>query len=48
MADQDPIEVGLIGNEGVAGTPILLGASTSPVEMVVQVAGAALRRCARP
>jgi CRP-like cAMP-binding protein len=43
LADHDPIEVGLIGNEGLAGTPVLLGASTSPVEMMVQVAGAALR-----
>jgi CRP-like cAMP-binding protein len=37
------IEVGLIGNEGLVGVPIVLGASTAPVEAMVQIPGSALR-----
>ena len=37
------IEVGMIGNEGLVGMPILLGAETSPLEAMVQIPGSALR-----
>lgn len=37
------VEVGLVGSEGVAGLPLFLGVSISPVRMLVQAAGAALR-----
>jgi len=37
------IEVGMIGNEGFVGVPILLGAETSPLEAMVQIPGSALR-----
>lgn len=38
------LEVGLVGREGMLGTPLALGVSTSPVGAVVQVAGMALRK----
>lgn len=38
-----PIEVGLVGPEGMIGLPLLLGAPTSPLEGMVQVSGVALR-----
>ena len=37
------IEVGMIGNEGFVGVPVLLGADTSPLETMVQIPGSALR-----
>ena len=37
------IEVGMIGNEGFVGVPVLLGAETSPLEAIVQIPGSALR-----
>ena len=37
------IEVGMIGNEGLVGVPVLLGADTSPLEAMVQIPGSALR-----
>ena len=37
------IEVGMIGNEGFAGVPVLLGADRSPLEAMVQIPGSALR-----
>lgn len=37
------LEVGLVGREGMLGTPLALGVSASPVGTVVQVAGMALR-----
>jgi CRP-like cAMP-binding protein len=46
-----PVQVGMVGREGVLGVQLLLGLSASPVDMVVQEAGqawslpvAALRR----
>lgn len=38
-ADNGPTEVGIFGREGFAGTPLLLGANTSPHEIFVQVDG---------
>ncbi len=37
------VEVGTVGNEGMLGTQIVLGARTSHVEAVIQVAGEGLR-----
>ena len=46
LADGTTIEVGLVGREGLAGAPVLLGASSSSAEAMVQGAGVALRICA--
>jgi CRP-like cAMP-binding protein len=37
------LEVGLVGDEGMVGTPLALGVTTSPLQAFVQGAGAALR-----
>jgi CRP-like cAMP-binding protein len=46
--DSSSLEVGLIGNEGMFGTPIVLGVDVSPVRAVVQGAGSALRMGVAP
>jgi CRP-like cAMP-binding protein len=46
--DSSFLEVGLIGNEGMFGIPIVLGVDVSPVRAVVQGAGSALRIGAAP
>lgn len=38
-----PLEVGLIGREGMVGVALALGATTSPVRALVQGSGSALR-----
>lgn len=43
MANGDAAEVGTIGNEGVAGLPLLLGDNKAPTSVYVQVPGAGLR-----
>jgi CRP-like cAMP-binding protein len=35
------LEVGLVGNEGMVGTPVILGVNVSPLRTLVQGAGAA-------
>lgn len=40
------IEVGMVGNEGMAGMPFILGVGLSGVRAIVQGAGAALRMAA--
>jgi CRP-like cAMP-binding protein len=37
------IEVGIIGNEGLVGTPVFLGSDRSPTKAIAQVPGTALR-----
>jgi CRP-like cAMP-binding protein len=37
------VEVGTIGNEGLVGTPVFLGADRSPTRAITQVPGEALR-----
>jgi len=37
------LEVGIIGNEGMVGTPVFLGAERSPTKAIVQIPGEALR-----
>ena len=41
--DSASLEVGLVGNEGMFGIPLVLGVDVSPVRAVVQGAGPALR-----
>jgi CRP-like cAMP-binding protein len=37
------VEVGMIGNEGMAGTPIIFGVSQGPYRIMVQLQGTAMR-----
>src|SRR5208282_3382699 len=37
------LEVGIIGNEGLVGTPVFLGADRSPTRAIAQIPGDALR-----
>src|SRR6202142_1619377 len=37
------LEVGIIGNEGMVGTPVFLGSDRSPTQAIVQIPGEALR-----
>ena len=46
MADRKALEVGLVGCEGVIGVALALGADTSPVRVLVQGSGSALRMSA--
>jgi CRP-like cAMP-binding protein len=43
MKNGDAAEVGTIGNEGIVGLPIILGDTTAPTSVYVQVPGTALR-----
>jgi CRP-like cAMP-binding protein len=43
MKNGSAAEVGTIGNEGIVGVPVILGDTTSPTDVYVQVEGKALR-----
>jgi CRP-like cAMP-binding protein len=43
MMDGATVETGLVGREGMAGVPVLLGATSAPYRAIVQVAGEAWR-----
>jgi CRP-like cAMP-binding protein len=43
MENGDTVEVGPVGNEGLVGLRIYLGAETSPDQVLVHVAGSAMR-----
>jgi CRP-like cAMP-binding protein len=43
MESEKSIEVGLCGREGFVGLPLTVGFSTSPAQVVMQVAGSGLR-----
>jgi CRP-like cAMP-binding protein len=43
LTDHFPVEVGMVGSEGMVGVSVALGVSTSPVRAVVQASGKALR-----
>ena len=42
------LEIGLVGDEGMVGTPVVLGVATSPLQALVQGAGSSLRMDAAP
>jgi CRP-like cAMP-binding protein len=42
------VEIAMIGNEGIIGSPVLFGSGTAPVGAIVQVPGEALRIGAQP
>ena len=41
------LEVGIIGNDGMVGTPVFLGSDRSPTRAIAQIHGAALRMDAK-
>src|SRR5262249_14566651 len=43
MQDESAVEVATVGNEGMVGVSVFLGERTSPVKLMVQVPGEALR-----
>jgi CRP-like cAMP-binding protein len=43
MDDETPREVGLIGNEGMLGTAVVLGMKTTPIRALIQMPGSAVR-----
>lgn len=43
VSDRRPIEMGMIGNEGMLGATLQLGISAAPLQAIVQGAGSALR-----
>jgi CRP-like cAMP-binding protein len=43
MADGSAVEVGTVGNEGLVGVPVVLGATRAPLRVFSQVPGVALR-----
>ncbi|ABD88084.1 Crp/Fnr family transcriptional regulator [Rhodopseudomonas palustris] len=43
MADGSSAEIGTIGNEGIVGTPIILGDTVAPTNVYVQVPGHGLK-----
>lgn len=45
--NHDPLEMGLIGNEGLLGVTVVLGVSQAPLRGVVQGPGSALRMTAQ-
>jgi CRP-like cAMP-binding protein len=47
MADGATAEMGLVGNDGIVGVPLILGGQTTPNRAVVQIAGRALRMGAK-
>ena len=45
--DGSTVEAGIIGSEGIVGTPVVLGAEFTPHQALVQADGSALRMAAR-
>ena len=43
VADRSTLEVGIVGNEGMAGISVFMGVDTSPHRAIVQGAGTAMR-----
>jgi CRP-like cAMP-binding protein len=47
MRNGDTAEIAITGNDGMVGTPLVLGGTTSPTDAIVQCAGHAYRLTAR-
>ena len=47
MPNGDTAEIAITGNDGMVGTPLIMGATTSPNDAIVQCAGSAYRITAR-
>lgn len=43
MGDDTPREVGVIGNEGMLGTAVVLGMNATPTRAIIQMPGSAMR-----
>jgi CRP-like cAMP-binding protein len=43
MGDGTPREVGLVGNEGMFGIPLVLGMNATPTRALIQMPGSAMR-----
>ena len=43
MSDGSTTEIGLVGNEGVVGLPVILGGNSTPSRFIVQVPGSAVK-----
>lgn len=43
LEDGAPVEIGVVGNEGVVGLPVIIGAAKAPSLGIVQLAGTAWR-----
>lgn len=43
MKDGQSVEAGIVGNEGAAGVPIVVGLTRSPVRAIVQISGDGFR-----
>ena len=43
LSERSTLEVGMVGNEGMAGLPIFMGVDVSPTRALVQGAGSAMR-----
>lgn len=43
MGDETPREVGLVGNEGMLGLPVVLGMNATPTRALIQMPGSAVR-----
>lgn len=43
MADSTPVEVGVVGNQGMVGLPVFLGIDTTSFRAIVQIPGDAMR-----
>lgn len=48
IRDHSPLEMGMIGHEGVLGATVVLGINTAPMRGIVQGAGTALRIAVKP